>query len=406
MAEKKLKKEKIKIATREPQKPKPGIFDELGKGRQQNVKHPFSEIINFPVDVPENTHTTHPILSNDSLSNTIQREAITKPVSPVNDFQKVPNSITRDGVPNKLFKGTSKNTYDALYLKTRGAVKPVRTIKATKRELMKWIGNSHVTIFKHLKHLESVGLIAIEQQLGSHQGSIYEVFIPEELQLMQPILSHPIQSDTTHPMPSYDSPSNVIQSNNVEREASNNIVWDRMGNPLENKGTYEFANTSLKTNTKNDDEAFAAHNELFANACKKITGKLPNKNQQAKWKELAELLVMELEVAAARTKSVSDVPAFLTEHLRRRLMPVKREAAKTKSNKPSQNRKQETEPIEIYQAEPLTEQGRESTLKAFAGYIKKGQKEFLMGLQESYTIEDWEWLMEKLTESDKTKFNQ
>jgi hypothetical protein len=192
MAEKKQKNEKIKIATREPQKPKSGIFDDLGKGRQQNVKHPFSEIINFINENTEISHTTHPIPSYDILSNPIQpiqTEVIKKPVSPINDFQKVPNSITREGIPNKLFKGTSKNTYDALYLKTRGAIKPVRNIRATKRELMKWIGISHVTIFKHLKHLESVGLIAIEQQMGSHDGSIYEVFIPEEL---QPILSHPI----------------------------------------------------------------------------------------------------------------------------------------------------------------------------------------------------------------------
>lgn len=35
--------------------------------------------------------------------------------------------------------------------------------------------------------------------------------------------------------------------------------------------------------------------------------------------ELAELLVAELRIAAARTSNVSSLPAFLTEHLRRRL---------------------------------------------------------------------------------------
>jgi hypothetical protein len=111
---------------------------------------------------------------------------------------------------------------------------------------------------------------------------------------------------------------------------------------------------------------------------------------------------MELEVASARTTSVSDVPAFLTEHLRRRLMPAKKEAAKkevskTKTSKSSQVGKQQpSEPIETYEAEPLTEQGRESTKQAFAGYIEKGQKEFLMGLQDSYTAEDWQWLMKEL----------
>jgi hypothetical protein len=167
--------------------------------------------------------------------------------------------------------------------------------------------------------------------------------------------------------------------------------------PTENKGVKEELRLSFKDKIKSDDEAFATLNELFAKACEKLTGKSPNKSQQENWKELAELLIMELEVASARTKSVSNVPAFLTEHLRRRLMPTKREAPKSKSNKTSPIGKQQlSEPIEQYQAEPLTEQGRESTLKAFDGYIEKGQKEFLMGLEDSYTKEDWKWLMKEL----------
>jgi hypothetical protein len=83
-------------------------------------------------------------------------------------------------------------------------------------------------------------------------------------------------------------------------------------------------------------------------------------------------------------------------------MPAKREAAKkevskTKTSKSSKVGKQQpTEPVETYLAEPLSEQGRESTRQAFAGYIEKGQKEFLMGLEDSYTKEDWEWLMKEL----------
>jgi hypothetical protein len=78
-------------------------------------------------------------------------------------------------------------------------------------------------------------------------------------------------------------------------------------------------------------------------------------------------------------------------------MPAKREIAKSKTNKSSHIGKQQpSEAIETYQAEPLSEQGRESTLKAFAGYMEKGQKEFLLGLQESYTKEDWEWLIKEL----------
>lgn len=49
MAEKKPKENKLELQTRVPQK-RVGIFDNLGKGKQQNVKHPFSEIVNFPVE--------------------------------------------------------------------------------------------------------------------------------------------------------------------------------------------------------------------------------------------------------------------------------------------------------------------------------------------------------------------
>jgi hypothetical protein len=49
-----------------------------------------------------------------------------------------------------------------------------------------------------------------------------------------------------------------------------------------------------------------------------ITGKEASKMEAERWNELAELLMTELKIAAART-TVSNVPAFLTEHLRRRL---------------------------------------------------------------------------------------
>lgn len=317
-----------------------------------------------------------------------------KTIAPEKDYNKRANSLERDALPNGLFPGASKAIYDALYLRTLGSINPSRTIQATRKELMKWSGIKNIkTINTHLKRLKDLKLIRIKNFVGEHTGSYYEVFLPQE-----------VDPDHTQSSQTKVEPD---ANQKMDSDQDQKMVWVGMGNLIEKKGTYEIANTSLKTNTKSDDEAFVAFNEVFTKACEKVSGKLPNKNQQTKWKELAELLVMELEVAAARTKSVSDVPAFLTEHLRRRLMPAKREASKTKSNKSLPVGKQQSSAkIEEDQAEPLTEQGRESTLQAFAGYIKKGQKEFLMGLKDGYTKEDWEWLIEKLDESDKIKFNQ
>ena len=68
-----------------------------------------------------------------------------------------------------------------------------------------------------------------------------------------------------------------------------------------------------------DDEAYAHLVSRFRQAVKDITGRESTLAEGERWGELAELLVTELKIAAARTGSVSNVPAFLTEHLRRRL---------------------------------------------------------------------------------------
>jgi hypothetical protein len=77
--------------------------------------------------------------------------------------------------------------------------------------------------------------------------------------------------------------------------------------------------TSFKTNTeRDDDEAFARLLARLKQAVKEVTGREPVATEAERWEQLADLLVTELKIAAGRT-NVSSVPAFLTEHLRRRL---------------------------------------------------------------------------------------
>ncbi|HEY0100717.1 MAG TPA: hypothetical protein VGB76_17355, partial [Pyrinomonadaceae bacterium] len=64
--------------------------------------------------------------------------------------------------------------------------------------------------------------------------------------------------------------------------------------------------------------------ELFRELEREVIGKNSASLQQ--WQDLRELLVTELKIAAART-TVSNVPAFLTEHLRRRLWRVDKKRA-------------------------------------------------------------------------------
>ncbi|HEV2707216.1 MAG TPA: hypothetical protein VGV59_14950, partial [Pyrinomonadaceae bacterium] len=83
--------------------------------------------------------------------------------------------------------------------------------------------------------------------------------------------------------------------------------------------TSENPKTSFKTNTENDDdETLAGFMSAIKKATKEVTGRELLPAEAGKWTELAEVLVTELKIAAGRT-TVSSVPAFLAEHLRRRL---------------------------------------------------------------------------------------
>jgi hypothetical protein len=145
---------------------------------------------------------------------------------------------------------------------------------------------------------------------------------------------------------------------------------------------------------------------------KKLIGKELKSDDSKKLKELAELLVMELEIAAARTDSISDVTAFLTEHLRRRFsakpnIQASNKTAATKSTGKelqSANTENSVQTVdEIYQAEPLSAQARKTVLKTMRDYVGKGQREFVMSLQDTYTVEDWKWLSKNLSDEAEEK---
>jgi hypothetical protein len=98
---------------------------------------------------------------------------------------------------------------------------------------------------------------------------------------------------------------------------------------IENTDTSTNGKTSFKTNTErsdDDDAALAAMIKTLRNATREITGKELSSVDGSRWNELAEVLVAEFRIAAART-TVSNVPAFLAEHLRRRLWKIDKKQA-------------------------------------------------------------------------------
>ena len=231
-------------------------------------------------------------------------------IAPVKDFNRRANSLERDALPAGLFPGTSKKLYDALYLRTRGAVVPTRTIRARKKEMMRWAGiGSENTMDAHLRHFLSLGLLKRTFDAGDNTGAVYEVFIPEEL-------GHPTPP---HPTPEQVTPPHPTSGQKLPPGSPQNLGWGGVGQTVETIERYSPPNTSFNTNTeKDDDEAFAKLNNRLRNATREITGKGPSVGDADRWDQLAELLVTELKIAAGRTH-ISSVPAFFTEHLRRRL---------------------------------------------------------------------------------------
>ncbi len=244
-----------------------------------------------------------PTAVEDRSPKVVQTQSKPSPIAPERNFNKRANSLEHSALPLGLFPGASKKIYDALYVRTRGAVVPARMVQARHRELLAWSGVKDVkTIKTHLNKLRELGLITWTTLKGEHEGSFYEVFLPEEV---SPI---PAQSQ---PNPSPDLKTDLDLAQKTD--------WAGLPNPLDSKGLNTQDKTSFKTNTeKDDDEAFAEFNAALKKAAKEITGREPSQAETTRWGELAEVLVTELKIAAGRT-TVSSIPAFLAEHLRRRL---------------------------------------------------------------------------------------
>jgi hypothetical protein len=322
-------------------------------------------------------------------SQTQTKPRLLKPekVAPENDFNKRANVLERDALPNGLFPGASKAIYDALYLRTLGSINPKRTVQATRKELMKWSGVKNIkTINSHLKRLKELGLIGTTNFTGEQTGSHYEVFLPRKGD------PDPTQTTQTGGVPEADQKTDSDQTQKT--------VWVGSGKAVDNKEFNDCPKTSLKTNT-NDDEAFAPFIDKFQSATEELTGKKLSKRDAANLEKIADLLILELKIAARRTTGISSVPAFLTEVLRRQLSAARQQknhsAAKSTETKIDTVGKTDTGSYEI---KPLDEKDRQAALEQLQEFAAD---EFLQDFRKWYTEEDWNWLMKELNIRDYLK---
>jgi hypothetical protein len=216
----------------------------------------------------------------------------------------------REAVPAGYFTGKSKQLYDYLYQQTRGAIVPTRSVRIPKKKLMKGsgIGSDH-TLMGNLDKLAKTGLIEIEVIDGVQGGNRYTVNLPEEIGLpgapnapnAEQAAHQPNAEQKLPPVPPVET---ALRAVGVEPSSTTTY------------GESKTFSKDLRTNS--DDEALADLVRDLKKAALEITGKETNITEAVRWKELGEVLITELKIAAART-TVSSAPAFLSEHLRRRL---------------------------------------------------------------------------------------
>jgi hypothetical protein len=243
------------------------------------------------------TQENQPLNKNSTLFTTGVPEYRGTPVIPQEKFYKKANEVA-DHIDRTLTPAESK-VFEQLIRLSIGFNKDVCRVRVS--VLMERTGyNSDKTVRAALRGLELKGRIKRLSARNSPLGDEYK------------ILSY---SGNTG-VPEYRSTA-------VENTA---VLGSKVTGQL---------NTSIKDQNI-DDEAFAELAGAFRQITTELTGKTPTGAESAKWKELAEVLIAELRIAAGRT-TVSNVPAFMSEHLRRRLWKMdKKQAAREGKELPDQ----------------------------------------------------------------------
>jgi hypothetical protein len=265
--------------------------------------------------------------SRTSLTRHTETEPAKAPIAPTRDFSRVANSISRDVVPAGLFKGKSKQLYDCLYSMTRGAIIPSRTIRISRPKLMAVAGiGSRVTFEANVAHLTLIGLIEVRTIAGEHDGNEYRIYLPEERNL------------TMSSMPSLTSmPSQTRHAQKLVRLVSLETSQTRHTSTPDESVTYGSPNTFFNTDDDDDDthtllQGFSR--TILAAARDILGGELPvNEQERELWNDCACVLTDELRNAAQRANSITSIPAFFAEHLRRRFSRKTRPQTKTSASK-------------------------------------------------------------------------
>jgi hypothetical protein len=169
--------------------------------------------------------------------------------------------------------------YNALYVRTRGAVTPTRFVRATKDKISVWSGiKNRKTIDGHMRYFETCGLITRKWEPGNNEGYLFEVFLPEETGLVD-------RGGQTTLRPLY--PSDQRSEGGTDQKLGSG-GQSQLGKDSTN---YEQPQTSFKTKDLKTDDEPTAFAEL-RKAERELTGK---NSASATWSELDKVLAAEPE---------------------------------------------------------------------------------------------------------------
>jgi hypothetical protein len=228
--------------------------------------------------------------------------------------------------------GSEKSVYSIMYRET--VSKGIIERHFGPAELMKKTGiRSRNTVHKALYGLaEKLSVEVISEAKGNPLGPRYRVHSPKEIERRRKAEGIKIDPQTKQIVEQGGIPASIPGSSPAAIANNWDTTRPETGIPtIPNIGRVSkrsndhlvepdpaTPSSSNLLGQKPDDEAFADLTSTFKRITTELTGKEPSEADATRWKELAEVLAAELRIAAGRT-TVSNVPAFLAEHLRRRL---------------------------------------------------------------------------------------
>ena len=296
-----------------PPKPQPSIKREVGSNQSQKstpAATPVTTPAIAPVAAPVATGVITPVESpNESARESTRTSPQYLDATHTASEQRIYSVMYRETVS----RGVRERHFGPKELCEKTGIRSDRTIRTALDGL---IAKLSVEIISHFN--------------GSPLGPRYRVFEPKEIvgrrksagieidpqskRIITPVATPAAAVVVTRDKNYRGTGVNATGVTGVEVAGVSNKYINDIGG-----GEGSAAGSSSNTPADTDDEAYAPLLSRLRQAVKDVTGRESTQTEAERWGELAELLITELKIAAGRTGSISNVPAFLTEHLRRRL---------------------------------------------------------------------------------------